>query len=386
MPQLDSMRAVAVMGVLLMHLAPALVEPLGLGIIGVKPFFVLSGFLITGILLRGRRRVEEGRLTRGALLGGFLVNRTLRLWPLLLAALLCAAVLDVGSVRETFFWHAGYLSNFYMYRQGGWDGPASHLWSLSVEEQFYLVWPWLILFLPRRALVPTMLGAIAAAPVFRLLIALRTSWDDGVGILPLSCADTLAMGALLAVVTERDGIAAVARGRLRAAALWSGAALLVLVQAAPALGFPGPFRWAFGAVAVGLLSVWFVAGAAVGFGGRAGRLLESRPLVYLGTISYGIYVNHMFLRHALRRVTDALGLPSLDLLWGADHVRLNQATYAVILGLASVGLAALTWHFFERPISEWGRKLTTRWARAGAPDPARVPREAELARSRVAVG
>src|SRR5438128_2072898 len=66
---------------------------------------------------------------------------------LLLAVCLLAAS---PAIRQAVGWHAAYLSNFYFVRQGAVDGPAAHLWSLAVEEQFYLVWPWLILFLPRR--------------------------------------------------------------------------------------------------------------------------------------------------------------------------------------------------------------------------------------------
>jgi len=80
----------------------------------------------------------------------FYARRALRIFPLFYFVLAAAAVLNIGPVRDTFAWHATYLSNIYFYLRGDWHGSVSHLWSLAVEEQFYLVWPLLILCAPER--------------------------------------------------------------------------------------------------------------------------------------------------------------------------------------------------------------------------------------------
>ena len=82
---------------------------------------------------------------------------------------------DVPPVRETFWWHALYASNVQIVVSGEWPGAISHFWSLAVEEQFYLAWPWLIVFAPRRWLVPAIVAAIAVAPRVPALAGRRSA-------------------------------------------------------------------------------------------------------------------------------------------------------------------------------------------------------------------
>jgi peptidoglycan/LPS O-acetylase OafA/YrhL len=150
MPQLDAIRAAAIFLVMIQHWAPTLTQIAPWGGIGVRCFFVLSGFLITGILLRARDLIDAARTTRGFQVRQFYIRRSLRIFPIYYLTLIVACALGLQVVRDTFWWHAGYLSNFYIASTGIWHGYISHLWSLSVEEQFYLIWPALILAAPRR--------------------------------------------------------------------------------------------------------------------------------------------------------------------------------------------------------------------------------------------
>lgn len=351
MPQLDSLRAFAVLAVLLSHFVPEVNRYAQIGGWGVRLFFVLSGFLITGILLRGKQMVETGEQTTPGLLRSFYARRFLRLFPLLLATLTVTAVLDLGPVRETFFWHVTYLSNIYFALRGEWNGSVSHLWSLAVEEQFYLLWPWFILLLPRKRLIPGVLLLIASGPVFRLVAYRMGLWQDAIWILPFACVDTLGAGALLAIFCYRSGLTAVARSRLRTASLWAGGLLLIFLVTLRHRSIGGWIGYPLMDIALALLGTWLVAGAAVGFSGPAGKLLESKPLVYIGTISYGIYVNHLFLPEFTDRFSEKFGLPQLGSLWSGEPFMLNTATYAIALTLLSILTAALTWRFFERPIN-----------------------------------
>jgi peptidoglycan/LPS O-acetylase OafA/YrhL len=108
--------------------------PIELGLVGVRLFFVLSGFLITGILLDGRDAIDEGRASRGSFARAFYARRALRIFPVFYAALAILFVLDAPLVREQIGWHALYASSFLVAREGHWVGVASHFWSLSVEE------------------------------------------------------------------------------------------------------------------------------------------------------------------------------------------------------------------------------------------------------------
>ncbi len=128
---------------------------------GVETFFVISGFLITGILLDNRSESSKPFVLRQ-----FYARRFLRIFPLFYATLVIGFVLRADSLRQTLFWHAGYLSNIYFYLWG-WCGQLSHFWSLAVEEQFYLFWPLLMIFLPKRFLLPAILAGIGFAPCLK---------------------------------------------------------------------------------------------------------------------------------------------------------------------------------------------------------------------------
>ncbi len=144
-PQLDGLRAIAVMAVVFQHFAPSgWSKVIPWGGLGVTLFFVLSGYLITGILLKGRE--EPGMLRH------FYIRRALRIFPVYYATLLIAALLAIPPVRETFWWHAFYLSNVLFALKNSYFGAVSPFWSLAVEQHFYLIWPWVVLFVPRKRL------------------------------------------------------------------------------------------------------------------------------------------------------------------------------------------------------------------------------------------
>ena len=164
---------------------------------GVHLFYVLSGFLITGILLDVRERAD-----RVAGLKAFYIRRALRIFPAFYLTLALAWIADVPPVRETFWWHALYLSNVQIVVSGEWPGAISHFWSLAVEEQFYLLWPWLIVWVPRRWLVPAIVAAIAVAPLFRLWLAMIGYRETMLGVLTPGWLDSLGVGALLALMRE----------------------------------------------------------------------------------------------------------------------------------------------------------------------------------------
>src|SRR5262245_37077801 len=140
------------------------------GATGVDLFFVLSGFLITGILLACRRPLEDGLQSVGFTARRFYARRFLRIFPLYYA------VLALASVALTL--EPAILASLWTYTfnlVGAWKGALSgrlisHFWSLAVEEQFYLVWPWVILLVPRRALVPLVCATIAVGPLSRWIL------------------------------------------------------------------------------------------------------------------------------------------------------------------------------------------------------------------------
>src|SRR5947207_2377143 len=140
---------------------------------------------------------SEYSATRLRDLRQFYIRRFLRIIPLFYLVIGLAAALTLPWVRQTFLWHVAFLTNFYIFLHG-WKGLTIHFWSLAVEEQFYLAWPWVILLVSKRRLLAAILVMIAVGPAFRLFIGLCTS-SDATPIFPLSCLDTLGLGALLAL-------------------------------------------------------------------------------------------------------------------------------------------------------------------------------------------
>jgi peptidoglycan/LPS O-acetylase OafA/YrhL len=348
MPQLDSLRAIAVGGVLLRHFWPSTARVAETGFMGVHLFFVLSGFLITGILLKSRAAVDAEIATAGFSLRRFYLRRFLRIFPLYYAVLLIAWLTDVPGARGAMAWHLSYLTNIHNFLMQTTSGRMAPYWSLAVEEQFYLIWPWVVLFAPVHRLPSIVLGAVAAAPIFRLAVLLLTG-NDQAPILPISCLDSLGLGAYIAMASST----ALAGHRLvrpigRRAVL-AGLALFGVYQVALWIDTALVLRLVVFNLAIALPSAWVIERAARGFGGWPGRVLMWAPLRWVGRISYGLYVVHLLLPYLLPWAAKHLGARGLfDALGNGEEV---TVWYLVFYTAASVAVAAVSWYAFERPIN-----------------------------------
>lgn len=350
MPQLDGLRALAALSVLWSHWSPVGTHFLGngLGEMGVWLFFVLSGFLISGILLDARACVAAGQ-SKWFMLRQFYARRVLRIFPLYYLALAGALLLNVGTFRAQWPLHAAYLSNFYFC--GKTDGAGSHLWSLAVEEQFYLCWPALILFTPHRLLLPAIVLLINWAPLFRFAMwqgLLPFNPPNG-GFLTPSALDCLGVGALVAYAARNPSTL----GPARLAGIILGAGIIgyglahVVVQMLP-------WKQTFLACLFG----WLVWKGSVGFKGPAGCLLAWRPLTYLGKISYGIYVIHGFALFIWLWLLYAAPVPGYRVfhrLHVAPEVYKHQAFTIAAMAVITFVLAPLSWHCFEKPLNDLKR-------------------------------
>lgn len=309
MPQIDGLRAFAVGGVLLAHFLPASYRIAPWGELGVRLFFVISGFLITGILLRCRNLTDSGERTLGQVLRQFYARRCLRIFPIYYLMLGIAVLFNLGPARETFWWHAAYLSNVYTTLTGKLPGELTPYWSLAVEEQFYLVWPWVMLLVPRRWVVPVVALTIVLGPLSRIGGLLLAVEPHRVTRLPIGCLDTLGLGSLLALCSDADWLPTL-RARFRTLCLAGGLPLMALALLINAIEFNHlpPLPAVLGRIntvtfdlSMGLLGVWVISGAATGFGGVVGKVLTARHALYAGSISYGLYVYHFFAMTAVQR-------------------------------------------------------------------------------------
>ena len=315
-PQLDSIRAIAVMLVMISHFIPGSSAIAPLGGIGVRLFFVLSGFLITRILLDYRDRPIESALKT------FYFRRFLRIFPLFYFALLVSYAMDFGAVRSTIGWHVTYLTNFLIYSRGEFPAAVTHFWSLAVEEQFYLVWPLLVLTLPLRALPWVIACMIPISP-----LTMTIADDPMASVLPISNLDALGFGALLAVPA--------AQRYVTAAGLWIGAPVFAVTIVMRWFSVGDVTRDVPLGFAMPLASAWLVWRAAEGFGGIAKKIFEWRPALYVGRISYGVYVYHALMPYFLKRLFP---------IW-----TYGEGQQFVILVSTTIVVASISYRLLEQP-------------------------------------
>lgn len=291
MPALDGMRAVAVLMVFVQHAFPWFGFPGGLG---VDVFFVISGFLITRILLK--QHAKTGRIR----LGQFYLKRMLRLYPALLVMVLTfLALWQVMKLRFTDMlawsgWALTYLSNIAMSHLHVFLLPFRQTWSLAMEEQYYLVWPLVLIFMlsarwSHRTIVIALV--IAAAASYTVLLMM-----PGLGYSPLTRAGALLIGSATATLVHehpwqstRLGYGALAV--LIAVMTWTMYAHLPYAVATIATGVLMPFL---------ILHCAFRSSLIV-------RVLSQKWLVYLGVISYAVYLWHYPILYALRASTHLTG-------------------------------------------------------------------------------
>jgi peptidoglycan/LPS O-acetylase OafA/YrhL len=348
MPRLDGLRAIAISGVLLTHFLPKsdLLEQLSLGGMGVRLFFVLSGYLISRILFDLR---EEGRPLRQAA-AHFYWRRLLRLSPPYYAAIVFCLIVGIASMRQEWWIHALYLTNFLVAWRHDW-GPVGHFWSLAVEEQFYIGWFVVVMLVPKRFLLAAIVVGLAGSIAYRS-ITIFLGFDFYSRVLLPGVADFLLFGALLAYLQvyrplQYSRVASALISPLIFVGLAAGslgavfvAPTNLVVQAA----FPSIWMLFFGAVIVA---------ATDERAARATSWLAWGPLIHIGKISYGIYVYHLIVLLTLELVAPAAGRLMETNLWPIVFF-----TNVVLTLLVS----ELSWRFMELPLRRY-RTLSDSWFR-----------------------
>jgi peptidoglycan/LPS O-acetylase OafA/YrhL len=354
-PDVDGLRAVAVLAVIIFHAAPSLLPG---GFVGVDIFFVISGFLISGIILRSLAREKFSLME-------FYSRRIKRIFPALIVMLAGVWMLGRTVLLADEFRRlgkhvaagAGFIFNLTLYTDtkayfGAITSPLIHLWSLGVEEQFYLVWP--LFLLGTWRLGKGQLGAILSAAIlsFTLNVAAVSSHPLAAFYLPWNRLWELALGGALAHVQLRKSIQfADLQAKLRAR--WPslikffgsharGVMGLVLLLASFAvinekLAFPG--WWAIGPCLGAFL---LISAGPLGWVNR--YLLSQRAMVSIGLISYPLYLWHW---------------PLLSLVHTAAWREFTPIIKAGAVAIAFV-LATATYIFIERPIR--GSQQTIRLA------------------------
>jgi peptidoglycan/LPS O-acetylase OafA/YrhL len=353
-PELDSLRFFAFLGVFVFHVIPHestfyLQHPVlprgvvpwvcavaGAGAFGVDLFFALSAYLITALLLREQE--ARGRIDIRA----FYVRRILRIWPLYFFFIAVAALAPLWDHTQ----HLGlpYVAG-YLLLAGNWvytwyglpHSIASPLWSVSIEEQFYLVWPLALRRISRHQGVIAVIGLLLLANGVRAYLVFTHALGAGVEYNTFSRLDAIALGILVAYVLgdKPREISLLARSALAGASLslWCVVAAYAKLndqaEVAPVLGT------LLGRPLVALASVGLLI-AVLGAPAAGAKILSNSVLNYLGRISYGLYVYH------------AAGLLIASHLIRTSSVK-AYAAYAMIAMTLTVLLSGISYRWLESP-------------------------------------
>jgi peptidoglycan/LPS O-acetylase OafA/YrhL len=331
-PQIDGLRAIAVLPVVAFHAFPGYVPG---GFLGVDVFFVISGYLISGIIFDG---LSDGSFR----LGTFYARRIRRIFPALLVVLAATFAagwwllfpLDLIRLGNQVFYSAAFLANFYFWSQAGYFSPDAstypllHLWLLGIEEQFYLFWPVTVMTLRRwpRLIFP----AIVGLGLTSFLVCILTIDSIAAFFSPLARWWELMLGAGLAWFSRSNATRSVLEHEISACI-----GLVAVLSSFVVIRESGPGWWT-------LLPT--IGAALTLYGAPRSRfvsiVLSAKPLVLVGLISYPLYLWHWPVFWVGR---------TIDLQWSA-------ATVATLIA-ASFMLAWLTYEFIEKPMRYGGTAL-----------------------------
>ncbi len=330
-PSLDGLRAVSIVFVLIGHLSEgqrgAAAIAHHLSFLGVRVFFVISGFLITAIL------AEELTRTHAVDFKRFYIKRAWRLMPAFYAYLLFVLILAIRGLlplhTKDFLFAAAYIMNYY---PGGGPWAVGHFWSLAVEEQFYFFWPLTFWWAGVRRAPAVLLFVLIAAPLTRfLLFPFRHSLGPVYGdMFPCVC-DALAVGCLLALVRDRlqsrPGYMAMLRSGMYI--------LLAPLALALELVMPEALSVVLGPSLVNVAIAILIDGCMTFPATWIGKLLNLRFVTVVGLMSYSIYLwQQPFLNHEQRAP------------WTSFPVNL----------LLAFALASVSYFLIEKPLIAYGRR------------------------------
>lgn len=345
-PDLDAVRAIAILMVIIGHWIPFGSADF-LGFAGVTLFFVLSGYLISSILITYKEKVEKGEKSKAWFFRTFFLRRSLRIFPIYYLYLIVLLCLGVDLLWDGITYYFFYLGNHHIYLIGDFPALKAHLWTLAVEEQFYLFWPFLILFIPSRHLSKAILAFVCIAIASRIFFYLEPMpgiRNLSAYMLTPNCLDSFALGGILAWAQLRSE-------RLYRQFLYNSFplflffSLLFLVLKLKELSWGCiPDRFLFS-----LVAVCFIGMILRGLPSWAKWLIANSIMKQIGKVSYGLYVYHLIMPYLFYLFVQYLNSRGIYTLAHEPGVVTKEKLYFYTVVLAIV--TTLSWRLIETPIN-----------------------------------
>lgn len=346
---LDGIRFYSILGVMLAHwIHSNITYTFAMGVI---VFFVLSGYLITRILLVTKEKYPNEVPLR--LFKTFYARRSLRIFPIYFLTIIAFYLINIPDIKANIVWLLTFTVNIKYFLDDSFYGGIGHLWSLSVEEQFYIFYPFLIFGIKRKYILPSLIFMVAVGLMSRMILFLNGSGLVSQATFTLSALDSLAIGGILAYLElyyKRFLLNILCQHKR----LWLAVlSLFLLCYVFFAYGlqklnpiFSG-YNLVFGRFLISLLTFYVIGNAILELNQKVKPYFENKYVVYLGKISYGMYFYHLF----VQRVVD----------YFLNHNQYltikNQYLLFVIYFSITAIVSSLSWHILEAPINNLKSKF-----------------------------
>lgn len=363
--QLNGIRFIAVFLVLLDHwLVPIL--PIPLGHLGVVIFFVLSGFLITRILFLSADEIHETKSSAWPKIIRFIYRRSLRIFPIYFILLFLGLIFNLSNFNELWPWLVSYTPNMYIMIKGQWLGIWDHLWSLAVEEQYYLIFPYFILFFNKNKYVRLFIAMIIIGITSRIIFyvflpheLIEKYWMFSY-VNPISAIDCFGFGGLLAYYYhyENKYFLKLAEKEYLLTITFLAVIVSLLLSKYAKYSYDNIWFSIFERSISAIFAYFLIMYALKERVNLLGKVLENKVIFYLGSISYGIYLYHNVVFNFYHYNGNTI--------WGylsnnIHYFYLLNSKFIILKFLINflllIGLASFSWHVIEKPINRYKNRL-----------------------------
>ncbi len=364
--QLNGIRFIAVLLVLLDHwLIP--INPFSfLGHLGVVIFFVLSGFLITRILFQNADDCRQNHSSILVKIIRFMYRRSLRIFPIYFLLLLIGLVFSLSNFKNLWPYLVFYLPNFYIMTKATWLGIWDHLWSLAVEEQYYLVFPYFVLLLaPRKypllfiLMLLVGLGTRFGFYAFASSEMQEQNWMWWY-VNPFAALDCFGLGGILAYLFHYKQNYFQSVKFLKVGLIVSLIAFLAILNLGELTIFQHANIWSivFERISGAFFSFFLIALSIRKDTWILSAFLKSKPVSYLGSISYGIYLYHNVVLNYYHDEGNTIWFYLNKYLPNFHLELVNFTIYKFIISfLFLVFLSSLSWFIIEQPINKYKNRI-----------------------------
>jgi peptidoglycan/LPS O-acetylase OafA/YrhL len=348
-PQLDTLRTIAVLLVIVSHWISSdnIINFFPNGMMGVDLFFVLSGFLITGILLRAKTKAEKSNKSKSKTIISFFTRRALRIFPIYLIVITILLIAGFGLVKTNPGFFYTYTHNFLYHSVNMWPGYISHLWSLAVEEQFYLIWPFILLFIPNKYILKTLIFIIVLGFSSHLMLDIFLPNNQLNSVLLPTCLYAFGFGGLLAYLQI---IKSEVLNTIFSKIIIGITLLLFTFYTFNIIEF---YKEIFERFLFSIISMYAIHYTCQ-MQGVILKIFTNKLTVYLGKISYGLYLFHPLIGFIYNDIHLFLKKTNINIPF-TDITFFPNIEFPVLrmffLSLLLIAISSFSWYLIEKPIN-----------------------------------